>query len=88
MKAVTPYYMSFKEMKEKYPDNWILVANPKSKPASAEVTGGYFLFNAKDKQRVLNQAKKIKVNANFTVKSLRILYTGQIKLNENQVVCL
>lgn len=43
-------YITIDELKEKYPDEWILLGNPEMKDAS--VLGGVILFHSKDKKEV------------------------------------
>jgi len=88
MKKFNAKYMTFKEMQSNYPDTWILVANPVSEPASAIIEGGYFLYQNKTKKRVLEKTTDIKIPENFVVNLLRVIYTGEIKLPKNHIVCL
>ena len=43
-------YIVFDEIKKMYPDEWILLGNPKMKNTS--VLGGVVLFHSKDKKEV------------------------------------
>jgi len=88
MKSIVPKYMTFKEMKKQFPDTWILLANPESEPASAEITGGFFIYKNKNKKRVVEKSKEIEIDKSFTVNVFRIIYTGEIKLPKNHIVCL
>ncbi len=88
MKNLVAKYMTFKEMQSTYPDVWVLVANPISEPASADIKSGYFLYKNKIKKRVLEKSKDIKVTDNLVINLLRVIYTGEIKLPKNHIVCL
>jgi hypothetical protein len=48
---MVPQYMTFDEMKEKFPDSWVLVANPESEPAMYEIKGGLFIYKNKKKTK-------------------------------------
>ena len=88
MKNTLIKYMSFNEMQSKYPNSWILVANPVSEPASIELKGGYFLYKNKQKKRVIDKSNKIESSNDFVINLLQIIYTGEIKLPKNHIVCL
>ena len=88
MKTLVPQYMTFDEMKSKFPDSWVLVANPESEPAKYEIKGGFFLYKNKFKKRVYTQAKKLTAIENFVINLLTVRYTGEIKLPENHIICL
>jgi len=88
MNTLNPKYMSFNEMQTNFPNCWILVANPDSEPASAEIKSGYFLYKNKVKKKVLEKSKEIKIAENFIINLIRIIYTGEIKTPINQIVCL
>ncbi len=88
MKTLIPQYMTFNEMQAKFPDSWVLVANPESEPAMYEIKGGFFLYKNKFKKRVYTQAKKLNTIENFVINLITIIYTGEIKLPENHVICL
>ncbi|MBI4648624.1 MAG: hypothetical protein HY738_19075 [Bacteroidia bacterium] len=88
MKNIIVKYMTFKEMQSSYPNTWILVSNPVSEPASADIISGYFLYKNKIKKRVLEKSKDLKVEDDFIINLLRIIYTGEIKLPKNHIVCL
>ena len=43
-------YLTMTELKAKYPNEWILLANPtKARRAGGEVTGGYLILHAPDR---------------------------------------
>jgi len=88
MKSTMAKYMTFNEMQSFYPDSWILVANPESETASVEITSGYFLYKNKQKKRVIEKSKDIKSTNEFAINLLQIVYTGDIKLPANHIVCL
>ena len=43
-------YIDFDELKEKYPDEWVLLGNPEMK--NTTVLGGVVLYHSKDKKEV------------------------------------
>lgn len=48
-------YVSLDELKEKYPDEWVLLGNPDMKDTS--VLGGIVLFHSKDKKEVYHSGR-------------------------------
>ena len=48
-------YVSLDELKEKYPDEWVLLGNPDMKDTS--VLGGIVLFHSKDKKEVYHNGR-------------------------------
>ncbi len=88
MKSIVPEYMVFTDMKAQYPDTWILVANPESEKASADIKGGYLVYKNKSREQVVKKSKDVDIDTGFKVDMLRIIYTGEIKLPQNHIVCL
>jgi len=88
MKKIDAKYMTFSEIQSNYPDSWILVANPISKPASADIKGRYFLYKNKQKKRVLEKSKDLNVKEGIVINLLRVIYTGIVKMPKNHIVCL
>lgn len=43
-------YIAFDELKKKYPDEWVLLGNPKMQNTS--ILGGIVLYHSKDKKEV------------------------------------
>ncbi len=43
-------YIGFEELKEKYPNEWVLLGNPEMK--NTAVLGGIVLYHSKDKKEV------------------------------------
>lgn len=88
MNKILPKQMTFKEMQKAFPDYWILVANPVSEPASIDLNSGYFLYKNKQKKKVLEKSKDFKTSKDFIINLLQVIYTGEIKLPKNHIVCL
>lgn len=88
MKTLVPQYMTFNEMKSKYPDSWVLVANPESEPAMYEIKGGLFIYKNKKKNKVIEKSIELNSIRNLMINLITVIYTGEIKLPENHVICL
>lgn len=65
-------YTSIQTLKEKYPNEWLLLGNPIIK--NTKVLGGEVLYHSKDKKEVCYIGKE-KVN-NYD--SVTLTYTGEI----------
>lgn len=66
-------YVAFDELKKMYPDEWVLLGNPKMKNAS--VLGGIVLFHSKDKKEVCYIGKD--KTADF--ETVTIAFAGDLK---------
>ena len=88
MKTLVPQFMTFNEMQAKFPDSWVLVANPESEPAKYEIKGGFFLYKNKLKSKVIEKSKELNAIENFVINLITVRYTGEIKLPENHIICL
>lgn len=88
MRKIIPKKMTFKEMQKEFPDSWLLIANPVSELASADIKSGYVLYNNKQKKRVVQKSNEIKTVEGIEISLLRIIYTGEIKMPKNHIVCL
>lgn len=65
--------ISFDELKKLYPDEWILLGNPKMKNTS--VVGGVVLYHSKDKKEVCYIGRD--KTADFA--TVTIAFTGDLK---------
>jgi len=88
MRKISPKYMSFQEMKNEFPDSWLLIANPVSELASADIKSGYVLYKNKQKKRVSEKSNEIKFVEGIKINLLRIIFTGEIIMPKNYIVCL
>ena len=88
MKTLVPQYMTFDEMKEKFPDSWVIVANPESEPSMYEIKGGLFIYQNKRKNKVIEKSRDLHSSTNFKIDLVAIRYTGEIILPENHIICL
>jgi hypothetical protein len=66
-------YLTFDEIKQRYPNEWVLLGNPKSN--DVDVLGGIVLFHSTNKKEVFVEGKeKIKPYALST-----LVYAGDLK---------
>jgi hypothetical protein len=63
---------NFSEIKSRHPDEWVLLGDPKI--ADAEILGGAVLFHSRDKQAVMEFAKKVIDQ----YKMVKIVFTGEM----------
>ena len=61
--ATEPKYMTFEEMKEAFPNEWILLGDPKEKKGM-KVQSGYVLFHHPDKRELAYQGRHLKKASN------------------------
>ncbi len=66
-------YVAFDKLKKMYPDEWVLLGNPKMKDTS--VLGGVVLFHSKDKKEVYYIGRD--KTAGF--ETVTIAFTGDLK---------
>jgi hypothetical protein len=66
-------YVAFDEIKKMYPDEWVLLGNPKMKDTS--VLGGVVLYHSKDKKEVCYIGRD--KTADFS--TVTITYSGNLK---------
>jgi hypothetical protein len=64
-------YMTKKEIYEAFPDEWILLKNPKTKK-NLELLGGTVMWHSKDRDEVYGKAIELKL------KHSGFLYTGRV----------
>lgn len=66
-------YLTFDEIKKRYPNEWVLLANPQSN--DLDVLGGIVLFHSPDKKEVFVEGKeRIKPYALST-----LVFAGDLK---------
>ncbi len=66
-------YITFEELKKRYPDEWVLLGDPKMK--STSVLGGVVLYHGKDKKEVCYTGRD--KTADFS--TVTIAFAGDIK---------
>lgn len=76
-------YMSFREIKKKYPDSWVLLLDPKPHPTGMGYYGGRPVYKHKEKMKAMEKASELPKGSFFGV-----AYTGEIKMPKNTVICL
>jgi hypothetical protein len=64
---------SFNSIKQKYPDEWVLLGNPKSE--NGVILGGVVLYHSPDKKEVCYLGKDKTVG----FERIRLVYTGELK---------
>lgn len=64
--------LSFKMIQNQYPDEWVLLGNPKS--AKGMVLGGIVLFHSTDKKEVCYLGKEKTVGFD----RIRLVFTGKL----------
>ncbi len=72
--ATEPKYMTFEEMKEAFPNEWILLGDPKEKKGM-KVQSGYVLFHHPDKRELAYQGRHLKKG----FKLYTWVYTGEFR---------
>lgn len=76
-------YMTFEELKAKYPDTWVLLQDSNSLLVGLKVHGGKFVYKNKNKNKVI-----LKIAQFNEVSKWSVVYTGEIKLPKNTIICL
>ncbi len=69
-------YLTIAEIKAKYPNEWVFLANPTA-TRHHEVTGGHVILHAADRAEFLNRIEA-EWPDDTTVKHLASWYTGEI----------
>lgn len=67
--------LNIKEIKTRYPDEWVLLGNPIMDETKIEVLSGIPLFHSKDKKEVCYIGRD--KTANF--EKITLIYTGNFK---------
>jgi hypothetical protein len=73
----TNTYISFDELKKLYPDEWILLGDPKMK--NTTVLGGVVLYHSKDKKEVCYTGRD--KTSDFS--TVTIAFAGDLKKHRN-----
>jgi len=76
-------YMTFEELREKYPDRWVLLVNPKRIKNSFDPIGGNFVYKHKNRLKIIDKLLDFKLNG-----TTEIIFAGEFKFPENMVICL
>ncbi|WP_395045556.1 hypothetical protein [Flavobacterium sp.] len=66
---------SIKEIKNLFPDEWVLLGNPTMDESQIDVISGVPIFHSKDKKEVCYLGRNMTDN----FKTVTIIYTGNIK---------
>jgi len=90
MKTTAYQKMTYDQIKDTYPDSWVLVANPVTEPAKYEIISGIPLYGNKNKKKVLACLESLdyKGKASVEIDLLTVIYTGEILMPENHFICL
>ena len=76
--------ISFEEMKNRYPDEWVLVGNPELTDPDvlgsvvSKLTRGVLLFHSKDKREIAYRAKEARLGFERTA----CVFTGESLKNQ------
>lgn len=81
-KIVEEEYMTFNQMKIRFPEAYILVANPHGPTHSIRIDGGKYLFHHKKKLTVIAKM------AEHPNRHLTIIYTGNTNVPANSLIAL
>ena len=86
MKTIQQKYsqMTFDELKAKYPDRWVLLANPQ-KPKGFVYETGEFVYKHKSKMKVAEFAGEL--TKKVSGQHFEIVFTGEITFPQNTVFC-
>lgn len=74
-------YLSLKEMKNLYPDEWVLIGKPEINQETLEITAGYLLFHSKDKKEVCYLGRE----KTKDYKPFSLIYTGELKNHQRRI---
>jgi len=72
-----PVLMSFEEMKQNFPDEWVLVADPEKDPNSLQILSGIVLLHSKDKKTASFEGRDIVKEKKYNKYMLE--YTGSFR---------
>jgi hypothetical protein len=76
-------YMTWDELKSKYPDCWVLLFNPQSPMLGYEVFGGEFVYKNKNREKVWSKANEVGRGHKLTIR-----FTGNVASAENTAILL
>lgn len=88
MKAKEYTKMTFEQIKTSYPDKWVLVLNPELEKITNEIITGFVAYSNKDRQKVSKALQTELKNSEQEIKLYKILYTGEVSLPSNTILCL
>ena len=75
--------LTWDQLQTTYPDTWVLLLNPDSPPTGYEVNEGDFIYKNKKQERVLEKAGQLPKGSYF-----RVIYTGNLSVPNDTVICL
>jgi hypothetical protein len=78
-------FMDISQLKEKFPNSWVLLFNTQNQPVGQLAQeGGFFAYKNKNRSKVYEKVQTlIPKGSTFT-----ITYTGEQTLPDNTVLCL
>ena len=76
-------YLTWNQLKKRYPDQWVLLINSDTNPTGYAVRGGQFVYNDTVQERVFDQATQLPKGS-----KMDIVFTGSRELPDNVVLCL
>ncbi len=78
-------FMNIEQLKEKFPDSWVLLFNTQNQAiGQLALEGGFFAYKNKNRLKVYEKVQTlIPKGSTFTV-----TYTGEQVFQENMVLCL
>ena len=82
IKTASPY-LTWHQLKVKYPNSWVLLVNPNVPPTGYKVVGGEFVFAHKNQENVFGAAQHLPKGS-----VMKIIYTGNLDLPDNVALCL
>ena len=68
-------YLTWKQLKKQYPDQWVLLLNPVSATSGYRVSGGQFVAASTNQMGMLTDARKLPKGSRISV-----IYTGSVAL--------
>jgi hypothetical protein len=83
-------YMTFEELKAKYPNTFVLLKDSEAPQVGIEVYGGKFVYKNKNKDKVIAKIGEIQQKTSLKNQkvSWEVVYTGEVKLPTNTILCL
>ena len=76
-------YLTWRQLKQRYPDQWVLLINADTLPTGYAVKGGQFVANNASQDEIFKQAAQLPKGSKMDV-----VFTGNRELPENVVLCL
>jgi hypothetical protein len=76
-------YLTWGQLKKRYPDQWVLLVNADNNPTGYAVKGGQFVGSTAKQDDVFDFAKDLPKGSRMSV-----VFTGNRELPDNVVLCL